>query len=96
MLSRYNFTLVYYAANITGTDGKAPLFGFGFAVNGKVSRTSTFVDNAGAPMPIVTIASVPQNTTSWTWLPQEEEVKYDEKISQRSYAFPNAWIKAGP
>ncbi|MBP1450145.1 MAG: hypothetical protein JZD41_09185 [Thermoproteus sp.] len=89
----YEFGLVYYAVQgVQGVGGMAPLVAYAFAANGVVSPGYTFVDSSGKPAPVVTIAVLPEGTTSWTWLPPSPS-SATSPLAQGSYKFPNTWIQ---
>jgi len=95
LLSLYNFSLIYYSANVTGIQGLKPLAAYAFAAEGKVTPRYAFVDKNKAPMPVITIAMWPPGTTSWTWLGTTPVVNANETITTGNYRFPNAWIQTG-
>jgi hypothetical protein len=92
MYKTYNFSLIYYATlSMPGIGGMAPFGAYAFAANGVVSAKYTFVNAAGSPSPIVTIAVLPSETTSWTWLPSGP-VQQTSAIVNGTYKFANVWL----
>ena len=94
-LSAYNFSVVLYGVRGLGPspDGGQPVFAFAFAVNGQVTPSITFVDNVGKPRPVITLAYMPDNWSSWTWLGYKE-LSNGTLVGGR-YAFIDKWYYLG-
>ena len=94
VMPQYNFSLVYQAVHDVpppnaGTAGW-PLFSYAFAVDGNISPAYTFVNSEGKPTQVVTIAFLPPNFRTWTWLGYTQEP--NGVLVGGSYKFPDVWI----
>ncbi|MEZ0249208.1 MAG: hypothetical protein ABWJ97_08020 [Thermoproteus sp.] len=93
--SSYVFSLVLY--RVVGVqespDGAKPVYAFAFAVNGTISPAISLVDSSGKPMPVVTLAFIPPNWSSWTWLGYQQEP--NGTLVGGKYAFKNQWLALG-
>ncbi|MEL9991698.1 MAG: hypothetical protein QXP98_06065 [Thermoproteus sp.] len=93
--SSYVFSLVLYS--VVGLqespDGAKPVYAFAFAVNGTISPAISFVDSSGRPRPAVTLAFIPPNWSSWTWLGYQQEP--NGTLVGGRYAFKNQWLVLG-
>ncbi len=84
--------VLYPPPPVKPPDNSTPILAFAHFVNGYSGAAATFVDAKGNPKPVITVAEVPDEWTTWAYAGYTTE---GYAIRGGRYLFKNKWIDVG-